>query len=159
MLSHFSCVWLFVNLWTVAHQAPLSRQEHWSGLPGPPPGDPPDPGIEPAFPVAPALQADSFTTEPRKPLFIIYKHFKLLLQEHWSQYLVYYTVRKGSLIAVSLLHLLLLRELLLFTCNSDPFSYDFHLFILSLWILRYFFHFILQFSHFVFSHSLWLSFY
>ena len=109
MLSHFSCVRLFVNLWTVAHQAPLSmgfsRQEHWSGLPGPPPGDPPDPGIEPTCPVAPALQADSFTTEPRKPLFIIYKHFKLLLQEHWSQYLVYYTVRKGSLIAVSLLHL------------------------------------------------------
>ena len=64
-----------------------------------------DPGIEPAFPVAPALQADSFTTEPRKPLFIINKHFKLLLQEHWSQYLVYYTVRKGSHIAISLLHL------------------------------------------------------
>ena len=109
MLSHFSCVRLFVNLWIVAHQAPLSmgfsRQEYWSGLPGPPPEDPLDPGMEPAFPVAPALQADAFTTEPRKPLFMIYKHFKLLLQEHQPQYLVYYTVRKGTLIAISLLHL------------------------------------------------------
>ena len=43
MLSHFSHVQLFATLWTVAHQAPLSmgfsRQDHWSGLPCPPPGD------------------------------------------------------------------------------------------------------------------------
>ena len=62
MLSPFSRVRLFVTLWTVAHQAPLSmgvsRQEYWSGLPFPPPGDLPDPGIEPASPVHPALQAD-----------------------------------------------------------------------------------------------------
>ena len=42
MFSHFSCVWLFVTLWTIAHLAPLSmgfsRQEYWSGLPCPPPG-------------------------------------------------------------------------------------------------------------------------
>ena len=52
MLSHFSHVQLFVTLWTTAQQAPLSmgfsRQEYWSGLPCPPPGDLPDPGIEPA---------------------------------------------------------------------------------------------------------------
>ena len=63
ILSHISRVQLFVTLWTVAHQAPLSmgfsRQEYWSGLPFPPPGDLPDPGIEPTLPVAPALQADS----------------------------------------------------------------------------------------------------
>ena len=51
--------------WTVAHQAPLSmgflRQEYWSGLPFPPPGDLPQPGIEPG---SPALQADSLSTEP-----------------------------------------------------------------------------------------------
>ena len=56
--SHFSCVQLFATLWTVAHQAPLSmgfsRQEYWSGFSYPPPGDLPDPGIEPA---SPALQA------------------------------------------------------------------------------------------------------
>ena len=43
MLSHFSHVRLFVTLWTVAHQAPLSmgfsRQEYWSVLPCPPPGE------------------------------------------------------------------------------------------------------------------------
>ena len=48
MLSHFSPVWLFATLWTVTHQAPLSmgfsRQEYWSGLPCPSPGDLPDPG-------------------------------------------------------------------------------------------------------------------
>ena len=52
-LSH---VWLFATPWTVARQAPLStgfpRQEYWSGLPCPPPGDLPDPGIEPASPAA-----------------------------------------------------------------------------------------------------------
>ena len=51
--------------WTVALQAPLfmefSRQEYWSGLPCPSPGDLPDPGIEP---VSPALQADSLPSEP-----------------------------------------------------------------------------------------------
>ena len=45
---------LFVTSWTVAHQTPLSmefsRQEYWSGVPRPPPGDFPDPGIKPASP-------------------------------------------------------------------------------------------------------------
>ena len=63
MLSRFSRVRFFAALWTVARQAPLSmgysRQEYWSGLQCPPPRDLPDPGIEPASPVAPALKADS----------------------------------------------------------------------------------------------------
>ena len=63
MLSHFCRVQLFAILRTVAHQASLSvvfpRQEYWSGLPFPPPGDLPDPGIKPVPPAAPALQADS----------------------------------------------------------------------------------------------------
>ena len=54
------CLTLFVTPWTVAHQAPLSmrlpKQEHWSGLPFPSPGDLPDSGIEPRLP---ALQANS----------------------------------------------------------------------------------------------------
>ena len=69
-LSHaklFSCVWLFATPWTVAHQAPqstgFSRQEYPSGLPCPPPGDLPNPGIELVYPVSPTLQAR--TTEPR----------------------------------------------------------------------------------------------
>ena len=51
LLNHFSGVWLFATLWTVARQAPLStgfsKQGYWSGLPGPPPGNLPDPVIEP----------------------------------------------------------------------------------------------------------------
>ena len=51
VLSCFSCVQLFGTLWTVARQAPLSiafsRHEYWSGLPCPPPGDLPNPGIKP----------------------------------------------------------------------------------------------------------------
>ena len=63
-----SSVQLFVTPWTIAHQAPLSlgfsRQEYWSGLPFPPPGDLPDPGMELMSPVSPALAGRSFTTEP-----------------------------------------------------------------------------------------------
>ena len=51
MLSRFSCVRLFVMLWIIACEAPLStgfaRQEYWSGSLCPPPGDLPDPGFEP----------------------------------------------------------------------------------------------------------------
>ena len=58
-----SCLTL-ATPWAVAHQAPLSmgfsRQEYWSGLPFPSPGDLPDPGIQPR---SPALQADSLPTE------------------------------------------------------------------------------------------------
>ena len=63
MLSHFSHVQLFATLRTVARQALLSmgfcRQEHWSGLLYPSPGDLPDSGIERLSPVAPALHTDS----------------------------------------------------------------------------------------------------
>ena len=55
-----------VTPWTAIRQAPLSmkfsRQEYWSGLPCPPPGDLPDPGIKPR---SPALQVDSLLSEPR----------------------------------------------------------------------------------------------
>ena len=54
--------------WTVAHQAPLfmgfSRQEYWSGLPCPPPGDLSDPGIEPMSLTTPALADGFLTTAP-----------------------------------------------------------------------------------------------
>ena len=60
--------------WAVACQAPLSmgfsRQEYWSGLPFPPPGDLPNPGTEPMFLVFPALAGGFFTTElPLKYVF------------------------------------------------------------------------------------------
>ena len=66
MLSHFSHVQLFVTPWTVACQAPLSmgfsKQEYWSGLPCPPPGDLPNPGTEPESLMSPALAGGFFTT-------------------------------------------------------------------------------------------------
>ena len=79
MLSRFSCVRLFSTPWTVAGQLPLStgfsRQEYWGGLPCPPPGHLPGPGIKPASPV-PALAGVFVTTEPPgKPLDMGAHHF------------------------------------------------------------------------------------
>ena len=67
----------FVTPWAVACQASLSRafprQEYWSGLPFPSPGDLPDPGMEPS---PPALAGGFFTTEPPgKPLVFIVPYF------------------------------------------------------------------------------------
>ena len=65
VVKSLSRVRLFVTPWTIAHQAPpsmgFSRQEYWSGLPFPSPGDLPNPGIEPR---SPTLQADALTSEP-----------------------------------------------------------------------------------------------
>ena len=62
VLSH---VQLFAVPWTIAHQAPLSvgfaRQQYWSGVPFPSPGDPPDPGIELTPLKSPALAGGFFT--------------------------------------------------------------------------------------------------
>ena len=66
MPSRFSCVQHFATLWTVARQAPLSmgfsRQEHWSGLPRPPPGDLPDPGTKPSSLMSSVLAGGFFTS-------------------------------------------------------------------------------------------------
>ena len=60
-----SRVQLFATSWTIAHQAPpsmeFSRQQYWSGVPFPSPGDLPDPGIEPR---SPTLRADTLPSEP-----------------------------------------------------------------------------------------------
>ena len=79
-------VQLFATLWTVACQVPLSmgffRQEYWSGLPLPPPGDLPDPGIKP---VSPALWADSLSSEPsRRSLYTVYLY--QMFDERMNQY-------------------------------------------------------------------------
>ena len=63
-----SCVQVFLTLWTVACQAPLSvgfpREDYWSALPFPSPGDLPEPGIKPTSLASPALAGRFFTTEP-----------------------------------------------------------------------------------------------
>ena len=90
MLSHFSCIQLYVTLWTVARQAPLSkgfsRQQYWSGLPCPPPGALPNLGIEPETSLSPALAGGFFATSATyfffNPIFFIselYSHFWLLI--------------------------------------------------------------------------------
>ena len=72
----------FATPWTVAYQAPpsmeFSRQEYWSGLPFPSPGDLPNPGTEPGFP---ALQADALPSEPPGNL----KNSVLFINEQFSQ--------------------------------------------------------------------------
>ena len=66
LLSHFSCIWLFATLWTIAWQPLLSmgfsRQDYSSGLPCPPPGDLPNPGMKPVSLMSPALAGGFFTT-------------------------------------------------------------------------------------------------
>ena len=78
LLSCFSCVRFCATPWTVAHQAPpsmgFSRQEYWSGLPFPSPGDFPNPGIEPRSPTFPA---DTITSEPPgKPRTVLQEELK-----------------------------------------------------------------------------------
>ena len=84
-----SRVQLFSTPWTVTHQAPLSlgfsRQEHWSGLPFPSPGDLPKPGMQPR---SPALQADFLPSElPQKPkcgcMYVHYYSSHFVLRYTW----------------------------------------------------------------------------
>ena len=86
--SHFSHVWLFVTPRAVAEQASpfmgFSRQEYWIGLPFPPRGYFPNPGIEPLSPVSPALQADSLPTEPPEKLLSILV-LKCMVSKRWKR--------------------------------------------------------------------------
>ena len=72
-VKSLSPVGVFATPWTVAYQAPpfmgFSRQEYWSGVPFPSPGDLPNPGIKPE---SPALQADALPSEPPGSLKCIY---------------------------------------------------------------------------------------
>ena len=70
----------------------FSRQEYWSGLPLPPPGDLPDPGIKTASPVASALAGEFFTTEPpEEPNIYIYIYLHICILFH---FLLHYDVLK-----------------------------------------------------------------
>ena len=83
MLSCFSCVLLFVTVGAIAHQAPLSmgfsKQEYGSGLPCPPPGDLPDPGIKPTSLMSPAWQVAYLAlAPPGKPTSLLRLYLILL---------------------------------------------------------------------------------
>ena len=81
-----SCVRLFAA--PGAHQAPpsvgFSRQEYWSGLPFPPPGDLPNPGIEPR---SPPLQADTLPSEPDKQRLTEFSTIKPALKQKPREFL------------------------------------------------------------------------
>ena len=105
-VKSLSCVRLFATPWTVAHQAPpsmrFSRQEYWSGLPFPSPGDLPDPGIEPR---SPAFQADALITEPLKtPTETMHKrlhYFKILVSTLSSIQYIQFEIKLHLIIDVS----------------------------------------------------------
>ena len=96
MFNSLSRVWLFATLWAVACQAPLSmgfyRQEHWSGLPCPPPGDLSDPEIEPTSLMSPAVAGGFFTTRAtwearlQIPHFIDTNHLLVI----WRKYISFH---------------------------------------------------------------------
>ena len=83
--------------WTVTSQAPLCleflRQEYWSALPFPPPGDLPNPGIKHESPV---LQADSFTTvPPRKPHIWVTRSDTFVKKVHYFMVILYAVYQAG----------------------------------------------------------------
>ena len=86
VLICISCVQLFATLWTVARQAPLSmgffRQEHWSELPCHPPGDLPNPGIQPESLTSPVLTGRFLTTSAT---WEAQKSFYSSLLTHWKR--------------------------------------------------------------------------
>ena len=98
-----SRVRLFATPWSVAYQAPpsmgFSRQEYWSGLPFPSPGDLPNPGIEPG---SPSFQADALTSEPpgKKKQCFMKRYERTAIRKPWkrNEYLEYISKRKNMLI-------------------------------------------------------------
>ena len=140
-----SRVRLFETPWTVAYQAPqsleFSRQEYWSGLPLPSPGDLPNPGIKPG---SPALQADALPSDPPgKHHTRIWHHYWLFMLHIPSLWLIYFVTES----------LYLLVPLIYFTYNSTTslchFTRQSRVYFLYLW-LHFFFLFVHLFFFFFF---------
>ena len=80
----------------------FSRQGHWSGLPAPPPGDLPNPGIEPESPVSPALAGGFFTTGPSEKPKCFLNHSEIknlkatvhLNMVYMANFMSYFTTKK-----------------------------------------------------------------
>ena len=114
MLSHVSNLHLFVTLWTVAHQASLSvgfsRQEYWSGLPFPPPGDLSNPRIETASPESPASACRFFTTKEFLPR-------RFFPRATWEAQVLYYLLNERKCQNILTIHAAIACVLLL---NASP---------------------------------------
>ena len=99
-LSVFSLAQLFATPWTIVCQAPLSlgfsRQEYWSGLPCPPPGDLPNTGIELIFPTSPALQEMHSLPLSHRESQMWYLPPVILYKTKHSQVLCYYKLVRQS---------------------------------------------------------------
>ena len=93
-----SRVRLFVTPWTVAYQAPPSmgffRQEYWSGLPFPSPGDLPNAGIEPR---SPTLQTGAFTVWATREVYKISLQDKRKPRWHWTRWQIFRNNAKGRI--------------------------------------------------------------
>ena len=130
VFSHFSHVWFFVTPWTVAHQAPLSmgvsRQRYWSGLPYPPPGDLPDPGIEPVSLTSLSLTGEFFTTSATwettvfKVKVLMLGLLSYLMTKPWPYILVSPTLSSLASCSGFALDYLLLPYIYLFLWDSNP---------------------------------------
>ena len=96
-VKSLSRVRLFVTPWTVAYQAPqsmeFSRQEYWSGLPFPSPGDLPNPGMEPR---SPTLQEDALPSEPPGKPVDMSKFLKQKVKEESFIPLFFFSLRQAS---------------------------------------------------------------
>ena len=101
VLSHCSCVRLSATPWTVVCQAPLSigfsRQEYWSGLPCPPPGDLPNSGIEPVSLMTPALAGRFFTTSTTWEICTKIKEVKNKMKKENAKSIAEFYNKHGSL--------------------------------------------------------------
>ena len=121
-VKSLSRVRLFAIPWTVVYQAPLSmgfsRQEYWSGVPLPSPGDLPDPGIEPR---SPALQADICFT-----LWATREYYNSMKPSFYKAFLDF--SRQGYFSTLSVLHILYKAKvsshltIRTFICVSDPWT-------------------------------------
>ena len=127
--SCFSCIQLFVTLWSVACQAPLStgfsKQEYWSGLPCLLPGGLPDPGIETVSVYVSCIAGDSLPNEPLgKPRYVYLQLIQFIVQQKITQrckaIILQLKIYKYS-IQVSVLFLLyiLKKHINMYVCNHS----------------------------------------
>ena len=86
-----------VILRTVACQAPLSKQEHWSGLLCPPPGDLPDTGIKPRSLMSPAMTGGFFTTSATWESTTVIDPHSVLTEFHYLEFLAFCVLRRKAL--------------------------------------------------------------